>query len=461
MGIASRISAPLVESRSLQPFTMDEYVNLLTNWGGLTVTQTIDNKIEEIDGNFASLLASAYKQNGVIFACMLARQFLFSEARFQFRQLRGGTPGDLFGTDALSILEKPWKNATTGDLLGRIIQYADLAGNSFITKRFGRLKVMRPDWVTIMLGSEGDSDIGADDLDAEVMGYLYHPGGRYSGRPAVPLLPEAVAHFAPIPDPSTFYRGMSWISPIVREVMGDSAATEHKLNFFRNGATANMVVSLPETAKLTPQTFREWVEAFDQDHKGVANAYKTIYLAGGAAAEVVGANMQQLEFKVTQGAGETRIAMASGVHPVILAASEGMQGSSLNAGNFNAAKRLTGDKTLRPLWRNVCGSLETIVPAPPGSQLWYDERDIPFLQEDVKDAAEVQSQRATTINTLITAGFIADDVIDAVEAEDLARLKGKHSGLFSVQLQPPGTIAPPTNGQVSKEESNALVSQEG
>jgi hypothetical protein len=29
-------------------------------------------------------------------------------------------------------------------------------------------------------------------------------------------------------------------------------------------------------------------------------------------------------------------------------------------------------------------------------------------------------------------------VVDAVKANDVARLKGSHSGLFSVQLQPPG-----------------------
>jgi phage portal protein BeeE len=444
MGIATRV-APLVAQRSVgMALSFEEYVQMLSQFGALLPNTTINNNVEEIDGSYASVLANAYKRNGIIFACVLARQSLLSEARFQFRQLRNGTPGDLFGTSALALLEHPWRGATTGDLIGRMSQYADLAGNAFVVKRPRHLAVPYPHWMTILIGSDSDPGMVSDDLDAEVIGYLYHPGGRASGRPPVPLLPEFVAHYAPIPDPAASYRGMSWISPVINEVMGDSAATEHKLNFFRNGATANMVVSVPETAKLTPQTFREWVEVWDQDHKGVANAYKTIYLAGGADAKVVGADMKQMDFKLTQGAGETRISTASGMHPVILALSEGMQGSSLNAGNFNAAKRLTADKALRPAWRNICGSLETIVPPPGGSQLWYDEKDIPFLAEDVKDAAEVQSQRATTINTLITAGFEADEVIVAVEAEDLSLLKGKHSGLFSVQLHPPGTIAPPT-----------------
>ena len=37
---------------------------------------------------------------------------------------------------------------------------------------------------------------------------------------------------------------------------------------------------------------------------------------------------------------------------------------------------------MRPLWRNVAGSLATVVNIPAGSVLWYDDRDIAFLQED-------------------------------------------------------------------------------
>ena len=52
--------------------------------------------------------------------------------------------------------------------------------------------------------------------------------------------PEEVCHLAPVPDPVFRFRGMPWIEPIVREVMGDSAATSHKLNFFDNAATPNL-----------------------------------------------------------------------------------------------------------------------------------------------------------------------------------------------------------------------------
>ena len=60
-----------------------------------------------------------YDTNSVVFACATNRILLFSEARFQFQQLRAGRPGDLFGTPTLAVLEEPWIGASTGDLLVR------------------------------------------------------------------------------------------------------------------------------------------------------------------------------------------------------------------------------------------------------------------------------------------------------------------------------------------------------
>ncbi|MEO6059589.1 MAG: phage portal protein, partial [Candidatus Limnocylindria bacterium] len=287
------------------------------------------------------------------------------------------------------------------------------------------------------LGSESEPQIDSRDIDAEVVGYIYHPGGRNSNIEPELLLRESVAHFALRPDPIANYRGMSWLTPIIREIQGDSAATAHKELFFTNGATPNMVVSLGIS---DPAKFTEWVEKFEENHTGLANAYRTLYLGAGSTAEVVGANMQQIDFKVTQGAGETRIAAASGMHPVILGLSEGLQGSSLNQGNFMAARRLVADMTLRPWWGNFASSMEVLISPPGGSRLWYDDRHIPFLAEDVKDAAAVLKENMLAIEAGIRSGFIPDTVVESVTSGDLTRLE--HTGLTSVQLLPPGTTTP-------------------
>lgn len=419
----------------------------------LGLTQTLAGDREEVDPGFAGVVNYAYRSNGIVFACMLARFMLFSEARFGWQVMKGGVPGELVGwgdmrqprNRGLDLLAHPEPGKTTGDLLARAMVHVDSAGNAFFVRRPDMIKLLRPDWVSIVIGSTRDpiegtyADVTAWDLDATVAGYVYYPGGRYSGAEPVLLDRTEVAHFAPTPDPTASYRGMSWLSPILRETMADSAATNLKLKYFENGATPNLVVKLPV---VDPAKFREWTEVFDQNHAGARNAFKTMYLGQGHDATVVGSNLEQMDFKAVQGGGETRIAAAAGVPPVIVGFSEGLQGSSLNAGNYSAARRRFADMTIRPLWRNVCGTLESIVPPPGGHRLWYDDGDIPFLAEDVKDAAEVLGLQATAIRTLVDGGYEADDVVEAVTSGDLSRLHGSHTGLVPVQLQKPGSPAP-------------------
>ena len=421
------------EERSDKTLAFNDYVSLLSSFNFSGHNYTLPGSQQElIGGSYQSLARLGYKTNGIVFACMNIRMRLFSEARFQFQQLRTGGPGNLFGTSDLQLLESPWPGGTTGDLLARMIQHADLAGNAFVVRRNGHLACLRPDWVTLVGGIPGDGEASIWHPDAKVLGYVYQEGGPGSGRPRLTFLPEEIAHFCPIPDPETRFTGMSWLSPIIRELMADKAATEHKLKFFENGATPNLVVKLDVTDL---KVFQDWIEQFKSDHEGVTNAYKTMFLAAGADAQVVGTNLQQLEFKVTQGAGETRIAAAAGVPPVIVGLSEGLQAATYS--NYGQARRALGDGTMWPLWRNVAGSLEPIVNVPPGSRLWIDASGIPFLREDEKDAADIQNTQAQSIRLLVDSGYESGSVVDAVTSGDLSRLM--HTGLFSVQLQPAGT----------------------
>ena len=399
-------------SARLDPYGYDALHSIAGNsYWSMPVSNWKPNQ-EGIGSDFVGLVQGAYKSNGVVFACELTRMALFSEARFQFRYMNNGRPGDLFGNRDLRILEKPWPQGTTGDLLTRMLVDADFGGSAYVARRNerpDRLMRMRPDWVVLVLGSQDDPDMANIAMDAEVLGCIYHPGGVMSGHPAIPLLVEEFAQFSPIPDPLATYRGMSWLSPIIREIQADAAATMHKLMFFQNGATPQMVVTMgPE---VTPANLQQFVQRMDAGHQGWEQAYKTLYLGGGADVTVVGKDLAQLDFKVTQGAGETRIAAAAGVHPVIAGLSEGLAGSSLNAGNFTAAARLVADRTLRPLWRNVSGSLASIVTVPGGADLWYDDRDITFLQDNARDAADIQFIDAQAIRQLVDAQFEPDSVV--------------------------------------------------
>jgi hypothetical protein len=190
---------------------------------------------------------------------------------------------------------------------------------------------------------------------------------------------------------------------------------------------------------MSKEAAETWKELFLKNYEGTTNAFKTLFLGGGANYEIIGHNLEQADFTNVQAGGELRIASAAGVPPIIIGLSGGLEAATYS--NYGQARRAFADLTMRPLWRDISGALEQIVSVPENARLWYDTRDISFLQEDMKDAAEIEQAKASTIRTLVDAGFDAATVVDAVDSQDITRLK--HSGLFSVQLQPPGTVAKP------------------
>lgn len=401
------------------------------NWPGGTfpapgLMLPMPGKSEEIDYTFTSYVHQAYKANGPVFAVVLSRMLLFSEARFLFQEFRQGRPTRLWSDPSLGLLERPWPNGTTGELLTRAEQDVSFAGNFYVVRERDRLRRLRPDWVELILSAPPD-----EALQSDVVGIAYSPGGINTGGPRKFYLPGEYAHWAPIPDPEAQYLGMSWITPVLDEIISDKSATEHKGRFFTNGATPSYVASFSDA--VTEEQFNEFVEQIKDQLEGPSNAYKTLFLAGGADVKVVGANLQQLDFKNTQGAGETRICAAGGVPPIIVGLSEGL--ASATYSNYGMARRKFGDHWARPQWRSFCAAIEHLVRTPPGSRLWYDDRDIAFLREDEKDLAEIRQHQVEMINNLVTNGWDPDASVQAVMNDDLPSLIGTHSGMFSVQLQ--------------------------
>ncbi len=419
----------------------DDWVGL---WGlqglGMFLQTTMAQQQEETpDGTFASLVVGGYLRNPVVFSSLAIRARLFSDATFRFQQMRNGEPGNLFGTPALQVLEHPQPGWSTRDLLQTAILDADLGGNAFLLGRTDAIRRERPDWMSIAYGSRGRAtDLGSWDPDAEIIGFGYHPGGYGSGEKVLAFGPEEVCHFAPTKDPLARNRGISLLTAGLREIMADNAATTHKLAFFNNAATPNLALKFPPAMK--KEAALEWIELFEQEHRGASKGFKTIFLGAGVEPLPVGLALgpEGMDYAKLQGRAETRIAALTGMHPVVAALSEGLQGSSLNAGNFGSAARLVGDATLRPLWGDMAGSLETIVRPPrPGTRVWYDEKHVGFLRSDVADQADIIQKNGQTIGQLVKDGFTPESSVAAVVTGDMNLLV--HTGMTSVQLMPPLT----------------------
>lgn len=449
MSLVDRINAGTLDliggQRSSRDFTLspDGYAELLTFAGNsYPVVQTTMGTVDEESVGAAPV--EALRRSSPVFALVLARLQAFSQTRFRWTRFDGTQPGDLFGTPELSVLERPWPNGTTSDLLARMEIHVSGAGNAYVARpRPDRLSVLRPDRVTIVMGSRTDADDPAEAPDVEVAGYIHETSrGKLSF-----FTPRQVAHYAPYPDPDAVFLGMSWITPSLREMQADSLATEHKARFFANAATPNLAIRFDPS--VTIEKVREFKELLEAEHRGTWNAWKTLYLGGGADPVTVGSTFRDMDYAVIQGKAESRLAADAGVPPSWVGFSEGLQGSALNAGNFNSARRRFSDGTMYHLWTNAASSLETLLTRPADvsnaapAMLWFDTR-VPFMREDAQDRAAIAQQEAQTIAALVREGFTPGSAVDAVLHGDWTRLK--HTGWYSVQMQPPSVLPPPAPG---------------
>jgi phage portal protein BeeE len=388
-------------------------------------------------GNLGELTAMQAQRNPIVWACVAFRTMVFSEIRFKYQMWDAGKPGKSYGNPTLSILETPWPQATTGDLLARMEVDVSMYGNSYWVKHAGRLVRLNPTRVTIATTDAVDQTSG-NAFGKMLVGYFL---ADEKGHVVSVFLPEEICHYRPVPDPADEFRGASWLNALLPDVIADLDLTDYKHAFLQNAATPNLAMVFPASVK--QEAFNKFRDKMESAHTGPQAGFKTLYLGGGVDVKTVGSNFADLAMNAVQSAGETRIAAAAGIPPGLLGLSEALKGSTLNSGNYSATRRRFSDATMRPLWRAAAGALSTIVPVPSGSRLWYEDSDVAFLQEDVTDAADIQAQNAKTILTLIQAGYEPDAVIAAVSIGDFSSLDGQHTGLVSVQLQKAGPAVPP------------------
>ena len=398
--------------------------------GGQTSWQTMFPRRWSADGetlgtDLRDYAENGYSANGIIFALVGARLALFSQAEVKFQQL---STRRLFGTQALRLLESPWPGGTTADLLARMEQDASLAGNAYVYRAGDRLVRLRPDWVEVA-HVEWTDEAGFEHYD--VIGYVYREDG-YEDPAFLPV--EDVAHWTPVPDPLKRHLGMSWVTPVVREVQADKQMTAYRASFFDNAATPNLLIKYQQ--KLSPQTVQAIRERWQARYGGASAAGATVVLDEGADVTVVGQSFEQMTFEAVQKAGEARMASAAGVPPIVAGLGAGLDASTYS--NYAQALRSFANGTMQHLWTSAAAALAKLVDVPAGARLTFDTGNIPALQDAETDratAAHIYSQAASV---LITAGFEPESVQNALVAGDMSLLV--HSGMVSVQLQSPGAV---------------------
>ncbi len=412
--------------------TRADMLELWETWNGKTPQGLVTN--------FTEYANSGLKATGAVFACILVRLQLVSQARFYWRDYPTGERlPDGQDQTGLGILRRPWPNGNTSDLLAIMELDASLAGNAYIhraRKPEGgfQWQRLRPDWVSVV-----------PSLDrASIIGYIYSSGGGIGKQSEI--IPVAdIGHYAPIPDPVNPFRGMSWMTPVARSINNVVDFSNFQAEYLNNSATPNLLVKV--MGKLGVEQREALQKAIDRRHTGVANAGRTMLLEGGADATLIGGGIDRA-FTMSKAAAENEIASASGVPAILAGLKEGLQAATYS--NAAQARRVFAMGTGRFLLEQSAETLATILPSRPRetAELWYDQSRISWFNEDATEAAAITQAKASALETLLRSGWKAPGALQAIETGDFGDLQ--HSGLQSVQLVPPEDTEsePEPNGQV-------------
>lgn len=357
----------------------------------------------------------AYAGNAIIFGAILVRMALFCEARFQFQ---AKDDKHLFGNQDLAKLEEPFgPNTTTGDLLARMEQDASLVGNAYLWDVPGedRLVRLRPDWTTIV--SELVQVPGGGQYRRK-LGYWVEPPKSVLGQGGGQFYPaDEVVHWAPVPDPAAEFRGMSWLTPVYRDVLGDDGLSQYKIRYLENSASPNLLIRYAQ--KLSPGTVDSVRERMHARYGGVNNAFKTLVLDQGADVTVIGNSLSQMDFSGVSAVGTERILAAAAV-PGVLVGLEPLRGAGRG---FQESMEKFANVWARPQWRSVCGALSQLVDVPSGNRLWYDTTDIAALQDSETARAQAALVRAQALLAASQAGYDRQSAVAFVDSGDVTQLK--------------------------------------
>ena len=351
-----------------------------------------------------------------VFSAILVRMMLLAEAQFQFQ---AKDDKHLYGNTSLATLEHPFgPDSTSGELIARCEQDGSVAGNAYIWNVPGEdlLVRLRPDWTTII--SELVQVPGGGQYRKK-LGYWTEPPKSVLGQGGGQFYPaDEVAHWAPIPDPQAEFRGMSWLTPVMRDIQADDAMTRYKIRYLQNNATPNLVIKYAQ--KLQPATVDSIRDRMTARYGGPDNAGKTLVLDQGADLTLAGNSLTEMDFSNVSVDGVQRILAPSGV-PGLLIGLEPIKGAGKS---YQEVIRRFGDLTLRPLWRSLCAALEPLVPdVPAGSRLWVDTSDIAALQDGEQVRAQVTLIRAQALLALEQAGYDRMSAVKAIEAGDMGQLE--------------------------------------
>lgn len=295
--------------------------------------------------DYASLCGDGYERNPIIYACVGEIASSIAEPDLLVKRLRG-TEEDILGPedDLVRLLERPNPDQDQFEFLETLLIHMGIAGEAWIHKvragsgRVVQLRLLRPDRVEPVVSKTG-----------LVQRYEYKIDGTIVERAIPP------ADIAPIRrlHPRDDFRGLSPITVAARFADLDNHAGDFLRSTLTNGGIVRGILKLKQktSAKDRESVRQQWRDKYS----GPSGWNDISVLDEDADYQAIGIQPKDADLGNIFGETESRICIAYGVPPILIAAKIGLDRATYS--NYETALRAFWQKTLSPIFVRVAARL--------------------------------------------------------------------------------------------------------
>jgi HK97 family phage portal protein len=337
------------------------------------------------DVNYRAIAQEGYKRNWIIFRCV--QEIMKAAVQLEWKVVKNTKDGEeeIINHPALQLIKKPNPLYGQSELIKRAVAYYFIGGEVpfhrvVTTKGVTELYNYRPDRVSF--SSTGDVQKPYADI-------------KYTSGNIVDIEPENFMlwkNFNPLDEWDGLGHGMSMLEPILKN--GDllNEMVNWNISLLQNGGNLSGAMVVQET--LPDEVYERTKEELKTQHQGSKNVGKFLLLEGGATYVQTGTNPKDMDWEKGKNSSVLDICTGIGVDPIIIGINEH---SSYN--NKNEAEKGLYTKTVIPLMQELADQLTQFIELQEEEHLRIDYNNIPCLQEDIKEMAEVLAKaKDMTIN---------------------------------------------------------------
>lgn len=352
--------------------------------------------------DYESLCQDGYERNPVIWACVNAIASSVAEPDLKVMKSTKDGPQSVRDHDLVTLLDRPNEDEDQFEFLYRLLAYYCIAGEACIHKvrsgsgRIVQLQLLRPDRIEPVV-----------DVKGKVRHYEYRIDGALQEKiPPQNILMMRRLH------PRDDFRGLSPITVAARFADLDNQGADFLRSVLNNGIVRGILTLKQKTS---PEQRRDVQEQWAERYSSPSGWNKVAVLDEETSYQTIGLNPEDSDLGAIFGETESRMCMAFGVPPIVIAAKIGMDRSTYS--NYEQAMRSFWQQTLSPLFVQVAARLTHGIAREfdPSLYLGWDFSGVAALREN-EDAV------ATRANAGWMAGTLTRN--EARTAMGLPRLEG-------------------------------------